>query len=226
MNIATRLKDDDVILIDGAMGTELQRRGAPMSHEVWSAAALLSHPHLVRDIHIDYLRAGAEIQIAATYNTAPHVIGSSSLDTSSKDLTATAMRIVREGIDEAKPAHPVWIAGSISTTVESRRKEMLDISMLRDSYTEHAETLAEQGCDLLMLEMMLTHEFAIELDFQAEIAAIAEKNRFACMGGDRAEDVRHRSIAPPGWLGRFRCGLKERHRSAPGRICRCGGDHA
>ena len=175
MNLATRLTDDEVILIDGAMGTELQRRGAPMSHEVWSAAALLSHPHLVRDIHIDYLRAGAEIQIAATYNTAPHVINPSSLDISSKDLTATAIRIVREGIDEAEPKRPVWIAGSISTTVESRRKEMLDISMLRDSYTEHAETLAEQGCDLLMLEMMLTHEFAIELDFQAEIAAIAKR---------------------------------------------------
>ena len=46
--------------------------------------------------------------------------------------------------------------------------------MLRDSYTEHAENLAQQGCDLLMLEMMLTHDFAMDLDFQCEIAAIAK----------------------------------------------------
>jgi S-methylmethionine-dependent homocysteine/selenocysteine methylase len=187
MNITTRLTDNEVIIIDGAMGTELQRRGAPMDHEIWSAAALLSHSHLVQEIHVDYIRAGAEIQIAATYNTAPHVINPSSFDTSSRELTATALRLVREGIDLAEPAHPVWIAGSISTTVESRRKEMLDISMLRDSFTEHAENLAEQGCDLLMLEMMLemmlTHDFAIDLEFQAEIAAIAKRTGLPVWAG-------------------------------------------
>jgi methionine synthase I (cobalamin-dependent) len=91
--------------------------------------------------------------------------------------------LVREGIDVAEPAHPVWIAGSISTTVESRRKEMLNVSMLRDSYTEHAETLAEQGCDLLVLEMMLTHDFAIDLEFQAEIAAIASRTGLPVWAG-------------------------------------------
>ena len=183
MNIATRLAGTEIIIIDGAMGTELQRRGVPLNREIWSAAALLSHPHLVREIHVDYIRAGAEIQIAATYNTAPHVINPSSLDTTSRELTATALRLVREGIDVAEPAHPVWIAGSISTTVESRREEMLDISILRDSYTEHAETLAEQGCDLLMLEMMLTHEFAIDLEFQSEIAAIAKRTGLPVWAG-------------------------------------------
>ena len=181
-DIARRL-GKEVLVIDGAMGTELQRRGAPMSREVWSAATLLSHPHLVRETHVDYIRAGAEIQIAATYNTAPHVINPSSLDTTSRELTATALRLVREGIDVAEPAHPVWIAGSISTSVESRREEMLDVSMLRDSYAEHAETLAEQGCDLLMLEMMLTHDFAIDLAFQAEIAAIAKRTGLPVWAG-------------------------------------------
>ena len=183
MNIATRLTDDEVIIIDGAMGTEMQLRGVPMSFEVWSAAALLSHPQIVRDIHVDYIRAGAEIQIAATYNTAPHVINPSSLDTTSRELTTAALRLVREGIHIVEPARPVWIAGSISTTVESRRREMLDIQMLRDSYTEHAENLAEQGCDLLMLEMMLTHEFAIDLEFQAEIVAIARRTGLPVWAG-------------------------------------------
>jgi len=183
MNIATRLSDDEVIIIDGAMGTEMQLRGVPMSFEVWSAAALLSHPQLVRDIHVDYIRAGAEIQIAATYNTAPHVINPSSLDTTSQELTTAEFRLVREAIHIAEPTHPVWIAGSISTTVESRRKEMLDVQMLRDSYTEHAENLAEQGCDLLMLEMMLTHEFAIDLEFQAEIVAIAKRTGLPVWSG-------------------------------------------
>ena len=183
MNIATRLADTEIIIIDGAMGTELQRRGVPLNFEIWSAAALLSHPHLVQEIHVDYIRAGAEVQIAATYNTAPHVINPSNFDTTSRELTTTALRLVREGIDVAEPAHPVWIAGSISTTVESRRKEMLDIAMLRDSFTEHAENLAEQGCDLLMLEMMLTHDFAMDIDFQCEIAAIAKRTGLPVWAG-------------------------------------------
>ena len=183
MNITTRLADTEIIIIDGAMGTELQRRDVPLNFEIWSAAALLSHPHLVQEIHVDYIRAGAEIQIAATYNTAPHVINPSSFDTTSRELTATALQLVREGIDVAEPAHSVWIAGSISTTVESRRKEMLDISMLRDSFTEHAENLAEQGCDLLMLEMMLTHDFAMDIEFQCEIAAIAKRTGLPVWAG-------------------------------------------
>ena len=183
MNITTRLADTEIIIIDGAMGTELQRRGVPLNFEIWSAAALLSHPHLVQEIHVDYIRAGAEVQIAATYNTAPHVINPSSFDNTSRELTETALQLVREGIDVAEPAHPVWIAGSISTTVESRRKEMLDISMLRDSFTEHAENLAEQGCDLLMLEMMLTHDFAMDIDFQCEIAAIAKRTGLPVWAG-------------------------------------------
>ena len=183
MNITARLAGAEIIIIDGAMGTELQRRDVPLNFEIWSAAALLSHPHLVQEIHVDYIRAGAEIQIAATYNTAPHVINPSSFDTTSRELTTTALQLVREGIDVAEPAHPVWIAGSISTTVESRRKEMLDISMLRDSFTEHAENLAEQGCDLLMLEMMLTHDFAMDIEFQCEIAAIAKRTGLPVWAG-------------------------------------------
>ena len=183
MNITTRLTGNEVVIIDGAMGTELQRREVPLDFEIWSASALLTHPEVIRDIHADYLRAGAEIQIAATYNTTPHVINPSSFKASSQELTKAAFRLVREGIDEVEPAHPVWVAGSISTTVESRRKEMLDVSMLRDSYTEHAQTLAEQGCDLLMLEMMLTHDFAMDLDFQCEIAAIAKQTGLPVWAG-------------------------------------------
>ena len=55
--------------------------------------------------------------------------------------------------------------------------------MLRDSFTEHAENLAEQGCDLLMLEMMLTHDFAMDIDFQCEIAAIAKRTGLPVWAG-------------------------------------------
>ena len=94
-----------------------------------------------------------------------------------------AVSLVREGIEEAAPSHRVWIAGSISTAVEGRRHQMLDNGELRDSYKAQAESLAEEGCDLLLLEMMLTHEYAIELDFQYEIADIAKQTGLPVWGG-------------------------------------------
>jgi homocysteine S-methyltransferase len=49
----------DILLIDGGMGTELQRRGVPMNEVVWSGAAVATNPDAVRETHEDYIRAGA-----------------------------------------------------------------------------------------------------------------------------------------------------------------------
>ena len=55
------------VIIDGAMGTELESRGVPMNPKAWSGAALLTHPDVVRAAHADYIRAGAEVIIANTF---------------------------------------------------------------------------------------------------------------------------------------------------------------
>ena len=182
MDILSRLSDDPTVLMDGAMATELQRRGAPMSMEIWGGTVMLTDPGLIRDTHRDFALSGAEIHTANTYNTAPHLITRTDLDITSKALNRLAVSLAREGIEEAAPSHPVWIAGSISTAVEGRR-QMLAPGELRESYKAQAESLAEEGCDLLVLEMMLTHEFAIELDFQHEIADIAKQTGLPVWGG-------------------------------------------
>jgi S-methylmethionine-dependent homocysteine/selenocysteine methylase len=62
-----RLADGGIVLLDGGMGTEIQARGVPMDDEAWSARANITHPEVVRQIHEDYLRAGAEVLIANTF---------------------------------------------------------------------------------------------------------------------------------------------------------------
>ena len=59
----------DVLLIDGGMGTELQRRGVPMDKVAWSGAAVLTHPDAVRETHEDYIRAGAKVIITNTFGS-------------------------------------------------------------------------------------------------------------------------------------------------------------
>lgn len=64
-----KLSAGEVVIIDGATGTELQRRDVPMDMIAWSGAAVLSHPDVVRAVHEDYLRAGAEVIIANTFGS-------------------------------------------------------------------------------------------------------------------------------------------------------------
>ena len=183
MDILSRLRQAPSVLMDGAIATELQRRGAPMSTEIWGGTVMLTHPALIRETHRDFALSGAEIHTANTYNTAPHLINRTNLNITSEAFNRLAVSLVREGIEEAAPGHRVWIAGSISTAVEGRRHQMLANAELRESYKVQANSLAEEGCDLLLLEMMLTHDYAIELDFQYEIAEIAKQTGLPVWGG-------------------------------------------
>jgi S-methylmethionine-dependent homocysteine/selenocysteine methylase len=60
-DLRQRLDGGEVIVLDGAMGTELERRSVPMDVAAWSAAALVTHPDMVREVHEDYIRAGADV---------------------------------------------------------------------------------------------------------------------------------------------------------------------
>ena len=59
-----RLNNDEVLILDGAIGTELQAMGVPMHHIAWCAEALYTQPYLVRLMHEKYIRAGADIIIS------------------------------------------------------------------------------------------------------------------------------------------------------------------
>ncbi|MFN5010233.1 MAG: homocysteine S-methyltransferase family protein, partial [Gammaproteobacteria bacterium] len=66
-----RLRAGEVVLLDGGVGTEIQRQGAPMSTALWCAEANMSHPYIVRDVHRTYLAAGAEVVTANTFASSP-----------------------------------------------------------------------------------------------------------------------------------------------------------
>ncbi len=64
-----QLEADQIVLIDGATGTELERRGVPMDKVAWSGAAVLTHPDAVRETHEDYIRAGAKVILKNTFGS-------------------------------------------------------------------------------------------------------------------------------------------------------------
>lgn len=153
-SLQERIERGDVIILDGATGTELEKRGAPLHKVVWSAAAVLTHSETVREIHEDYVRAGADIITTNTFSSARHVLEPAGLGEKTRELNTTAVRLAREAIDNASNGRPVHIAGSICSRRTHDHQAMPSDDQYEVGYREQAEQLAEAGADLLLLEMM------------------------------------------------------------------------
>ena len=70
--LKARLDNREVILLDGAIGTQLQSMGVPMSHRAWAGIALKDYPFTVRRMHENYIKAGVDIITVNTYPSARH----------------------------------------------------------------------------------------------------------------------------------------------------------
>jgi len=164
--LTERLGRGEVVILDGAMGTELQRRGVPMDRVAWSGAAIATHPQVVRAIHEDYVRAGADIIITNTFGASRHVLEPAGLGERVGELNRTAVTLARESCDAAGDGRPLYVAGSISSFLpENATLAELPAEIARANYREQADNLAEAGADFIILEMMMDATntiFAIE----------------------------------------------------------------
>ncbi len=146
-SIQERLREKPVVLLDGAMGTELFRRGIETRLPVWSAQALVTHPGVVREIHQDYIRAGAEIITANTFRTTTRTLAKKTMANRARELTFLAAEEAKEA--RAQTAnHPVWIAGSVAPLEDCYEPNLVPDS--ETAFQEHSEFvgwLVEAGVD-------------------------------------------------------------------------------
>lgn len=162
--IARKLAAGRTIILDGGTGTDIQARGVPMSGETWCAEANISHPHVVKAVHEDYIRAGAEIIIANTFATSALLFNALDRDDDLLVIDRQAVSIARE----AAEGKDVAVAGSISTMRPvtpgsdrtSRRREWPEAEARR-LLQRKADHLAECGVDLLMMEMMRDTDYSV-----------------------------------------------------------------
>jgi S-methylmethionine-dependent homocysteine/selenocysteine methylase len=159
--IEARLAAGGTVLLDGATGTELQRRGVPMDDAAWCALASLSHPDVLRAVHEDYVRLGCDVITTNTFANARHMMARAGRADDTRPAYRRAVEIAREARERAAGTRPVAVAGSVSTmrpvVKGADRRDRDDVVMLaegRASLREAAETLAEAGVDLLLLEMI------------------------------------------------------------------------
>ena len=153
-DVQGRLDAGEVVILDGAMGTELEKRGAPMDAVAWDAAALVTHPDLVRAVHEDYIEAGADVITTNTFATARHVLEPAGMGERLRELNARAVALAKEA-REITADGPVSIAGSISTmSAHDDHSYEPRAERARTNYREQADVLAESGIDVIALEMM------------------------------------------------------------------------
>ena len=151
--LSDALASGELIMLDGAMGTELERRGFPMSDTAWSAAAALTHADIIEQIHTDFIDAGADVISTNTFAGTRYVLDS-------MGLGEKTVVIAHAGVDAAERARdaadrPVWIAGSISAMapgLDAKRRPAPDDT--RTGYVELIGVLAERGVDCILVEMI------------------------------------------------------------------------
>lgn len=148
-----RLANDELIILDGAIGTELERIGAPMHEAVWCGHALDTHPELVTQVHQSYIDAGADVITANTYATCRQALKLGNLEDKMEPWNAFAMQLACQARDQARDAsgRQVCVAGSVSTFMSTRGYAARE---LRPYFAEQAKILAGNGADLLLLETL------------------------------------------------------------------------
>ncbi len=163
-NIQNKLDSGQAIILDGGTGTDIQRRGAPMSGETWCAEVNLSHPEIVRAVHEDYIAAGADIITANTFASSALSFNHYGRDEDLLKIDSAAVAIAKRAVGSKHVA----VAGSVSTmrpvkpgTDRTLKSREWPEAQARDLFRRKVENLQRAGVDLLMMEMMRDVDYSV-----------------------------------------------------------------
>ena len=167
--IETVLKNQRVAIVDGAMATELERRGCDRNDDLWSARILLEQPERIRDVHLDYFHAGADFAITASYQATVEGFAKRGLHREQAlDLIKKSVRLAQEARDdfwatEVNRANRIrpFVAGSVgpygaylADGSEYTGDYRVSEDELKAFHRPRVEALIAAGADLLACETL------------------------------------------------------------------------
>jgi homocysteine S-methyltransferase len=142
-----------LMILDGATGTELGRRGADISLPLWSARALIECPELVEEIHRDYLLAGAHAITTNTFRTHRRSLARAGLADRAAELTRLAVEIARGARDRLNS--DALVLGSVAPLEDCYQPALApDAATCRREHGEMIQSLLDAGADLILIETM------------------------------------------------------------------------
>ena len=118
--LKNRMDNGEVIILDGAVGTELQAMGVPMDPISWCAPGNYTHTATVRQMHERYIRAGADIITTNSFNAIRPALEASGYPELVREINTRSVDAAIEARDRAAGDRDVYIAASISCRIPVR----------------------------------------------------------------------------------------------------------
>jgi len=148
------------LLFDGAIGTEFYRRGVYLTNNFEELNLL--QPHLVRSVHEEYVKSGAQVITTNSYGSNRLRLQRFGLGERAREFSLAAARLAREAAGET-----VWVAGSIGPSgAEGARILGPGAGEVREAFAEQIDALIEGGVDLILLE---TFSHLVEMRLVLEV---------------------------------------------------------
>jgi homocysteine S-methyltransferase len=190
-----------VVILDGALATELEQRGADLKDPLWSAKILLEEPALIRQLHEDYFTAGADVAITASYQATFPGLAARGLDA---EQSAALMRLsvqlathartdyCTHHADDPTAQRPLLVAASVGPYgaylhdgSEYRGDYGLTVEELMAWHRPRLAVLATSGADLLACETIPSlAEGEALVRLLAEFPDTAAWLSFSCADGE------------------------------------------
>lgn len=163
-----------VTILDGGMGRELERIGAPFSQPLWSAQALIESPQLVKQAHHAFIDAGSEIITVNSYACVPFHLGDEGYAQQGVALANKAAKLAREAVSES--THNVLVAGSLPPVFGSYRPELFQYERAKAITTELMQA-QDEYVDLWLAETVAS---IAEAKMYLELFNATQKNAYLC----------------------------------------------
>ncbi len=152
-----KLVSERVVVYDGAMGTNIQKRN-PTLDDFWgkencSEVLVLSRPDIIRDIHADFLNVGCDVVETNTFGGTRTVLGEFDLQDRVAEINIAAAKLAREVAQQfSTKDKPRFVAGSLGPTTKLPSLGHIKFDDMAAAYEEQALALIEGGVDVLLIE--------------------------------------------------------------------------
>lgn len=147
-----RIASGECILIDGATGTEAERRGVPQLDNAWNGGAALSHPDILRQVHLDYLDAGAELIISNSFATHLHALVAAGEEARFEAYNRRAVELAVDARTQSGKPDALVAAG---VSYWSWIGDMPPAADMKAATQKQLAFMADSGADVILLEMMI-----------------------------------------------------------------------
>ncbi len=151
---------NDIVLLDGGMGQELVRRSGQPATPLWSATVMMEQPQLVEELHVDFIRAGAEVITINAYTMTPERLARDADERLFESLQTSACEVALRARDKAGN-DKVRITGCLPPLVASYRPDLAPgTARSLEMYRRICEIQARH-VDLFLCETMASRAEAV-----------------------------------------------------------------